>query len=258
MIDGKADVMAMIGTLAEGWQMTVNNGIVHTSGGQLFEAALAGTVPARVCPAEIAPLALHMLWISFTPAVLATFVQSKHMFHEHKSPFWAKLYSSVAWIIAAPVPITIALHIGRPDLSGLVSALYTDWLCVCRSPAVVEQQLSDVLASCWGYTTHTAEWTHVQTWIERAGIMCTRPHTSATASISLNGKPCLTVSARDKVLLVLVQLFCEPLQWCSRQPPDSAPLAFRQLHGVLTSGTHYPSPIDDLYPIDQYTSRVFE
>jgi hypothetical protein len=257
VFDAQVDVMGALETMEGGWQLTVSNGIVRTSGGHLFEATLAGTAPATVPPLTLTMLALHLLWISFPPAVLAAFIQSKHMLCEHKSPFWASLFSSVAWIIAAPAPITTALHIGRPDVSGLVSALYTEWLCLCRSPAIVETQLAAVLIPCWDYTTYTAEWEHVQTWIVRAGIMCARPHTSAAASISLNGAPCLALSKRDKVLLVLVQLFCDPLQWSANEPPHTAPTAFRDLSKLLTADTHHPSPVDDLYPVNQYTSRDF-
>lgn len=255
--EGNVDVVETVETLAVGWAMTVDNGIARVAGGLSFEAALAGTVPAAAGPAETTALALHLLWLTFPPAVLAAFVQSKHMTPAHTSVFWTTLYSWVSWIVAAPATITAALHIGRPDLAGLVGALYTEWMCLCRSPATIAAQLDGLLAGCWEYTTHSHEWTVVRGWIERAGIICVPPTAAAAASISLNGVPCLTVSLRDRVLLALVQLFCTPLQWSLNPPPETAPTGFRALHTLLSTTAHHPSPIDELYPIEQYAQQTF-
>ena len=256
VFDSAHPVMEMVETLVHGWTMSVSNGIVHVAGGVSFEAALAGPVPTMVPPTATPALALHMLWLTFAPAVLATFVQSKHM-STPTTPFWATLNSWIAWIIAAPVPITAALHVGRPDLQDLAGQLYTEWLCLCRSPQVINDQLIYLLGECWDYTTHSCEWAAVQQWIERAGIMCTPPGPGRKATISLNGAPCLVLSIRDRVLLVLVQLFCTPFEWSRCAPPDSAPAAFRALHTTLTSVLHRPSPIDELYPREQYEARTF-
>jgi hypothetical protein len=256
VIDSGSNVLELVETLARGWQMSVSNGMVRTADGVVFEAAIAGEPVAQALPPETTALALHLMWISFTPAVLAAFIQSKHM--SAPSGFWATLHSWTAWILAAPEPITASLQVGRPDLQALVGSLYTEWLCLCRSPSVIAAQLAAVLGTCWEYTTHSPEWEALQTWIIRAGIMCVRPSLKQPPSIALNGAPCLSLSVRDRVLLALVQLFCTPFEWCRSKPPDTAPAAFRSLHQSLTANAVYPSPFDELYPRGAYDTRVFE
>lgn len=254
-IDSGCNVLEIVETLAHGWQMTVSNGMVRTKSGVVFEAAVAGEPIALAPPSETTALALHLMWISFAPAVLAAFVQSKHL--SGPSAFWATLHSWTAWILAAPEPITASLQVGRPDLQGLVGHLYTEWLCLCRSPSVIAAQLGSILGACWEYTTHSPEWEALQTWIVRAGIMCVCPSPKQPPTITLNGAPCLSLSVRDRVLLTLVQLFCAPFEWGRTKPPDTAPAAFQSLHIALTGDVVYHSPFDELYPRGAYDTRVF-
>jgi hypothetical protein len=227
---------------------------VHTGDGVVFEAAMVGEPTTVATPTETTALALHLMWISFAPAVLAAFVQSKHM--SAPSQFWSTLHSWTAWILAAPNPITASLQVGRPDLQALVGHLYTEWLCLCRSPSTITAQLSTVLDTPWEYTTHSSEWEALQEWIIRAGVMCVRPSLKHPAAIALNGAPCLSLSVRDRVLLTLVQLFCAPFEWSKHKPPPTAPAAFQALHLVLTDVV-YPSPFDELYPREAYDTRAF-
>ena len=258
VLDKTVDPLTIVNSLAAGWDLTTTNGIVHVAKCNIsFEAALAGekAPPATVPPIAGAALAFHILWQIFPPSVLAAFVQSKQM----HSPwaFWKLLGSWVMWIVAAPAAITDALFIGRPDLSCIVSDLYAEWLCCCRSPAIIETQLTTLLCESWAYTTHSHEWEVVQGWIIRAGIMCVAPTPTRPATIMLNGTPCLVLAVRDMVLLALVQLFCTPLAWSVKVPPESAPAQFKALHSELTRAAPFQSPMDELYPQNAYTTRTF-
>lgn len=230
------DLGQLLDLLAVGMLFNLENGILRSRTGVIFQASMGGDCSSRMRGSEVVvhaqdlvALGFHVVFVAYRARlseIPCMLFQLRQRAKATTRDFYCALYSHVSVQVTAPPTVQHAFEIGRPDLQHFVMVVYMVWLKRVKRPELVEEALQLLLGAVWEYDTATTACQDMQRWARQdciqMAIAANREvvttenvvYSKATkANIGLDAHDVLIASRRDRVLLAMRHLFDAASGW---------------------------------------------